>query len=290
MILPSLKIKKKNRRGSRSLAGTTGIFIFLALLGAFMVLPLLYAVISSFKPIDELYAYPPRFFVRRPTTENIEMLFSLAANLWVPFSRYVFNSVFVSGVATFGHIILASMCAFVFSKFNIRIKWMFKLVVTALLFNGSVLWLPQYVIMAKMGLLNTYWGYILPVLPMSLGLFLMKQFMDQLPTALIESAGIDGASYFRIFATIVMPTVKPAWMTLLVFAFQSVWNSNPHGVVFDEQLKLLQSAISEIVAAGIARVGVSMAGSLFIMIPPIIIFVVSQNSVIETMAHSGLKD
>ena len=280
MILPSLKIKKKNRRGSRSLAGTTGIFLFLALLGAFMVLPLLYAVISSFKPIDELYAYPPRFFVRRPTTENIKMLFSLAANLWVPFSRY----------ATVGHIILASMCAFVFSKFNLRIKWMFKLVVTALLFNGSVLWLPQYVIMAKMGLLNTYWGYILPVLPMSLGLFLMKQFMDQLPTALIESAGIDGASYFRIFTTIVMPTVKPAWMTLLVFAFQNVWNSNPHGVVFDEQLKLLQSAISEIVAAGIARVGVSMAGSLFIMIPPIVIFVVSQNSVIETMAHSGLKD
>ena len=118
----------------------------------------------------------------------------------------------------------------------------------------------------------------------------MKQFMDQLPTTLIEAAEIDGATAFTIFRKIVMSTVKPAWLTLMVFAFQSVWNSNPQGVVFDEQLKLLQSAISEIVSSGISRVGVSMAGSLFIMIPPILIFVFSQNSVIETMAHSGIKD
>lgn len=286
----SLKVKRKKRHGNRSIAGTFGIFVFLLILGMFMVLPLLYAIVSSLKPLDELYIYPPRFFVNRPTFDNIKQLFTLAANLWVPFSRYVFNSLFVSIVATAGHIIMASMCAFAFSKYNIRIKWLFNVIQAALLFNGTVLWLPQYVIMAKLGLLNTYWGYIFPILPMPLGLFLMKQFMDQLPTTLIEAAGIDGATSFTIFGKIVMPTVKPAWLTLMVFAFQSVWNSNPQGVVFDEQLKLLQSAISEIVSSGISRVGVSMAGSLFIMIPPILIFVFSQNSVIETMAHSGIKD
>ena len=290
MTVHSLRVKRKKRHGNRSVAGTCGIFVFLLILGMFMMLPLLYAIVSSLKPLDELYIYPPRFFVNRPTFDNIKQLFTLAANLWVPFSRYVFNSLFVGVVATVGHIIIASMCAFAFSKYNIRIKWMFNVIQTALLFNGTVLWLPQYVIMAKLGLLNTYWGYIFPILPMPLGLFLMKQFMDQLPTTLIEAAEIDGATAFTIFRKIVMSTVKPAWLTLMVFAFQSVWNSNPQGVVFDEQLKLLQSAISEIVSSGISRVGVSMAGSLFIMIPPILIFVFSQNSVIETMAHSGIKD
>ncbi len=178
MTVHSLRVKRKKRHGNRSVAGTCGIFVFLLILGMFMMLPLLYAIVSSLKPLDELYIYPPRFFVNRPTFDNIKQLFTLAANLWVPFSRYVFNSLFVSVVATVGHIIIASMCAFAFSKYNIRIKWMFNVIQTALLFNGTVLWLPQYVIMAKLGLLNTYWGYIFPILPMPLGLFLMKQFMD----------------------------------------------------------------------------------------------------------------
>lgn len=286
--MPLLK-RKKLRRSNRSIGGDVLILVFLLVMALFMAVPLIYAIVTAFKPLDEIYAFPPKLYVVRPTAENFRVLFRLCAKLWVPFSRYIFNSVFTSVAATVGHLIIASMAAYVFAKHKLMIRGFFNIVVLALLFNGTVLWLPQYVIMSKIGIINTYWVYILPSLAMPLGLFLMKQFMEQVPTALIEASEIEGAGQFTIFSRVVMPMVKPAWLTLLIFCFQSVWNSNHDSQIFDEQLKVINSAISQVAAGGISRTGAAMAGSLFIMIPPILVFVFSQSSVVETMAHSGVK-
>lgn len=285
-----LKLKRKKvRHSGRKLGGDITILIFLLVMALFMAIPLYYAIVTAFKPLDEIYAFPPKLYVVRPTSDNFKLLFKLCAKLWVPFSRYIFNSIFTSVVATVGHVIIASMAAYVLAKHRLMIGGFFKLVILALLFNGTVLWLPQYVIMAKLGMINTYWAYILPNLAMPLGLFLMKQFMEQVPTALIEAAEIEGAGHFKIFMSVVMPMVKPAWLTLMIFCFQSVWNANYDSQIFDEQLKVINSAISQVASGGISRTGAAMAGSLFVMIPPILVFVFSQNSVVETMAHSGVK-
>jgi len=283
------KASTRNRHANRTRFGTFMIFLFLGLLGAFMILPLLYGILNAFKPLEEIYIYPPRFWVRNPTMENFSMLFKLASGLQVPFSRYAFNNIFVSVVTTVGHVVISSMAAFPLAKYRLRIGWLFKVVVSCLMFSSAVLWIPQYVIMSRLGMIDTYWVYILPALPAPIGVFLMKQFMEQIPFVLVESATIDGASQWRTFWSIVMPQVKPAWLTLALFAFQGVWNQSLQGLVFSEELKMLGDAISQIMAGGFVRMGASMAGSVFMIIPPFLLFLGTQNRVIETMAHSGIK-
>jgi len=293
MSLSSLKfhyrVHKKRRHSGRRAWVTVTLFLLLTVLGLFMALPLIYSIINSFKPVDELFAYPPRFFVVRPTGSNYFLLFKLASNLWVPFSRYLFNSVFISIIATAGNVLIACMAAYPLAKFRLRVNWIFDLVVVALLFNTTILWLPQYVLLTNMGAIDTYLVYILPQLATPLGLFLMKQFMEQVPSALIESATIDGAGQIRILWSIVMPQVRPAWMTLLVFTFQGVWNQTQGNMVFSEELKLINLAIQQIMSGGTARYGVAMAGSIVLMIPPMLIFLFSQSNVMATMSHSGIK-
>ena len=270
-----MRVHKKRRHSGRRAWATVLLFAVLTVLGLFMALPLIYSVINSFKPVDELFAFPPRFFVVRPTSSNYFLLFKLATNMWVPFSRYLFNSLFVSVVATGGNVLIASMAAYPLAKFQLRVKWIFNFVVVALLFNTTILWLPQYVILAKTGMLDTYLVYILPQLATPLGLFLMKQFMEQVPTPLIESATIDGAGQIR---------------TLLVFSFQGVWNQTQANMVFSEELKLVNLAVKQIMAGGTARYGVAMAGSIVLIIPPILLFVFTQSQVMATMSHSGIKE
>ena len=285
------RFSTRNRHANRTRFGTFMIFFFLGILGAFMVLPLLYSILNAFKPLDEIYIYPPRFFVRNPTLENFAMLLKLTANLWVPFSRYAFNTIFVSVACTVGHTVVASMVAYPLAKFPyLRLQGIFKLVVMSLLFSSTVLWIPQFIIMSRLGLINTYWVFILPALPSAVGVFLMKQFMEQIPYVLVESALMDGAGHWRTFWQIVMPQVKPAWLTLTVFAFQAAWNQASGGLVYDEQLKLLSDAIAQIMAGGYARMGPSMAGTVIMLIPPILLFLFTQNQVIETMAYSGIKE
>lgn len=284
------RIHKKRRHSGRRPWATALLFVLLTVLGLFMALPLIYSVINSFKPVDELFAFPPRFFVLRPTGSNYSLLFKLASNMWVPFSRYIFNSLFVSVVATAGNVIIACMAAYPLAKFRLRVHWIFDVVVVALLFTTNVLWLPQYVIMANLKMLDTYLVYILPQLATPLGLFLMKQFMEQVPTPLIESATIDGAGQIRILWSIVMPQVRPAWMTLLVFTFQGVWNQTQSNMIFSEELKLINLAIKQIMSGGTARYGAAMAGSIVLMLPPMLIFIFSQSNVMTTMSHSGIKE
>ena len=281
---------KRLRRGGRSRVGNAALFVVMIALSVLMIAPLVYSVINSFKPLDELFAYPPRFFVVRPTMENYSMLFKLVANMRVPFSRYLFNSAFITALTTVASVVIASMAAYPLAKYTLRLGWLFDLVVLTLLFNGTVLALPQYVIMARLHLINTMLVYIIPNLAAPLGLFLMKQFMERIPMPLIESARIDGATQFQIFFRIVMPQVKPAWMTLTLFTFQSVWAQQPLNMVFDENLKLLNMAFTNVIAAGISRMGPSMASAVVLMLPLIVVFLVTQSNVIETMSASGIKE
>ena len=281
---------KRLRRGGRSRVGNAALFVVMIALSVLMIAPLVYSVINSFKPLDELFAYPPRFFVVRPTMENYSMLFKLVANMRVPFSRYLFNSAFITALTTVASVVIASMAAYPLAKYKLRLGWLFDLVVLTLLFNGTVLALPQYVIMARLHLINTMLVYIIPNLAAPLGLFLMKQFMERIPMPLIDSARIDGATQFQIFFRIVMPQVKPAWMTLTLFTFQSVWAQQPLNMVFDENLKLLNMAFTNVIAAGISRMGPSMASAVVLMLPLIVVFLVTQSNVIETMSASGIKE
>ena len=286
------KQRSQYRKYTRSKFGSAMYFTILILAGAFSILPLVYCVVTSFKPLDELLIFPPQFFVKRPTVANFLALPSLLNKLRVPMSRYIFNSLFVASVSTFLHIIAASLAAFMFSKSKIKCrKVLFILVQSMMLYSAYTLSVPQYLIFSKLHIVNTYWVYILPAIPSAMGCFLMKQFMDVgVPDALLEASRIDGAGVFRIFCQIVMPMVKPAWMTLMLFSFRDLWSYVPSGTIFSEELKTLPQAVSSITAGGIARTGSSMAVTVLLMIPPIIVFMVSQGSVMETMSSSGIKE
>ena len=279
------------KRLNRRLGGDVAIFVFLGLVGAFMLLPFIYALVQSVKPLDEIFIFPPRFFVTSPTTENFTSLFKLAGTSWVPFSRYLFNSVFVSVTATAAHVILASMAAYPLAKFRFPgSSAIFQVIVVSLLFTTEVTALPLYIVMSSLHLVDTYGALICPAIGASLGLFLMKQFMSTLPDSLIEAARVDGARTFTIYWKIIMPNVKPAWLTCVIFSFQGIWNNEGTQFIYDEAFKVLPTMFRQISEGGIARAGVGAAAAVLLMIPPILIFILSQGQVMETMAHSGMKD
>ena len=286
------KIRPKHLYLNRSPGGNIAILFFLALVGVFMALPLVYSVSSALKPLDELWMYPPRFFVHNPTFKNFRDLFDLMGDNWVPFSRYVFNTFFVSIVGTFGHVILSSLCAYALAKHNFPGRnFLFQMVVLSLMFSAVVTQVPSFLIMSKMKLINTFGAYILPAFCSSLGLYLMKQFIEtSIPDSLLEAARIDGAGEGRIFWRVVMPLVKPAWLTLIIFSFQGLWNTSATVLIQREELKTLNNALSQIVSGGIARTGTAAAAAVIMMVVPILVFVISQGSIVETVATSGMKD
>lgn len=276
---------------NRSHFGNFLIFAMLVLVGIFMGLPLYYSIIQSIKPVEERFIFPPRFYVVNPTGVNYSQLFQLVSDLTVPFSRYLFNSIFISIVSTGVGVLIGAMAAYPFAKKKFPGKnMMWKLIMMTLLFSGGVTGLPAYIIKAKLGLLNTYWVLILPSLASTLHMFLLRQFMLQIPDSLLDAAKLDGANDFVIFMNVIMPNVKPAWMTVMVLSFTSIWNTGSAGVIFKEELKLLPTALSQISAGGIARSGASAAASVLLMIPPIVSFVLTQSKMLQTMAHSGIKD
>ena len=279
------------RRYTRSRFGNFVIFTFLTVVGLVSVLPMVYCVCTAFKPLEELLIFPPRFFVSRPTWENFTALPTLLGNLHVPLSRYIFNSLFITGVSTALQILAASLAAFVFSKTNVKGRVaLFYIVQFSLLYNGYTLAIPQFLIFNWTHIVDTYWVYILPAIPSSMGVFLMKQYMDSsIPGALIEAAKIDGASLFRIYGSLIMPISKPAWMTLLLFSFQSMWSAVPSGTVYSESLKTLPYVMSSISSGGTARAGSAMAVTVMLMIPPILVYFISQSNVMETMSTAGMK-
>lgn len=279
------------KKANRSRAVDILLGLFLLLLGVFMVLPIWLIIINAFKPIAELFINPPRFYVAHPTLNNFVQLGQILENMWVPFSRYLFNSIFVTVIATAGNVIVGSLAAYPLAKHNFPGKKVIsKIIVLSLLFTTQVLYIPQYIISAKLHLINTYWSLILPVVQSTIGVFLMQQFMGQIPTSLLEAARIDGAGEFKIWWSVVMPSVKPAWLTVIIFAFQNIWNQNGNLYIYNESMKVLPSITSQVQAGGLVRAGPAAAVMLVLMLPPLILFQATQKQVIETMTTSGIKE
>ncbi len=287
-----LPARNQTRRYTRSRAGNFFYFLFLFAAGLFSLLPMIYCIVTSFKPLDELLVFPPTLFtVKRPTVSNYMALPDLISGLSVPLSRYVFNSVFIAVAGTALCVVFSAMAAFVLSKTDIKFKGIiFTVIQFALLFNSYTLAIPQYIIYSSLGVINTYFVYLLPTLASSMGVFLMKQYMDgYVPDALIEAAHIDGADWFGIFGRIIVPIIKPCVLTLTLFTFLGLWNVQSAGTIFSEQLKTLPTVMSTIAAGGLARTGSSMAVSVIMMIPPVLVYLVSQSSIKETMGSAGIK-
>jgi ABC-type glycerol-3-phosphate transport system permease component len=283
--------KFKKRKPNRSLAGDFCIYFILLLIALAMAFPLAFAISSSLKPLDELFLFPPKVFAQNPTLDNFQDLFVTMGKSWVTFSRYIFNTVFITAAGTAGHLMIASLGAFVLAKYDFPgSKLFFTVVVTALMFSGYVTAIPNYLIISKLGWIDTYWAIIIPAFAAPMGLFLMKQFMEGIPMSLIEAAMIDGAGIGKIFLKIVMPNVKPAWLTLIIFSVQSLWNNKAATYIYSEEKKTLVYALQQIQSGGIARTGQAAAVTVIIMIVPITIFILSESQILETMASSGLKD
>lgn len=281
----------KRRKPNRSIWGDIFLYLFLAFVALVMAFPIIYAVSSALKPLDELFMFPPRIFPRNPTFDNFSDLFVTMGKSWVTFSRYLFNTVFITAVGTAGHLIIASMGAFVLAKYEFPGgQGFFKLVTVAMMFSGYVTAIPNYLILNALGWIDTYWAIVIPAFASPMGLFLMKQFMEGLPTSLIEAAKIDGANEWGVFLKIVMPNVKPAWMTLIIFSVQALWNNKAATFIYSEVKKTLVYALQQIQSGGIARTGQGAAVMVVLMVVPIAIFVFSESQILETMASSGLKD
>ena len=212
--------------------------------------------------------------------------------MWVPFSRYLFNTLFISILGTLLHVFLAGMAAYPLAKHKFPGKdALFALILLGLMFVGQVTFLPTFIIIAKLNMLNTYWAYLLPSIGASLGLFLMKQFIEQLPNALLEAARIDGENEWGIYYKIVLPNIKPAALTVFIFQFVNIWNGLSKELVYDEQLKVVKVALEQISSSNLyARMGSGMAGSVLLMLPPIIIFILTQKNVVTTMTYAGIKE
>ena len=277
---------------NRSVGGDVGITVVLAIFGVFMFLPMYYTIIQALKPLNELFYFPPRFYVVNPTLTNFSDLFNLMGDSWVPFSRYIFNTVLISVGGTFGNLVLASLCAYALAKIDFPgAKGFFWLIQKSLMFTATVTGIVNFITLSMIGWIDTYLAIIVQAWCSTLGLYLMKQFMESnISTEVLESARLDGASELRTFWSIAMPMVKPGWLTLIVYSFQGLWNSGQSSFIYSEQLKTLNYAISQITAGGVARAGATAASTVVMMIVPILVFVISQSNIIETMGSSGMKD
>ena len=274
-------------------AGEIITMILLTSLGLFMALPLVYMISTAFKPLEELFLWPPRFVVLRPVMDNFEALLISTSALSVPFSRYIFNSMFVAAVVVIGVIVLASLAAYPLAKHRDMPgrNFIFLAVIAGLMFAPEVTQIPRYIVIDSLGMINTYWALILPLLPSTYGLFLMKQFTEQVPDEMLESARLDGANELRIFWQIVMPLVRPAWATLTIITFIFAWNEFFGPLVFTrtEAMRTLPLALATIGSDSIARWGAVAAATMITTAVPIIIFIIFHKKVMETMAYSGLK-
>ena len=290
--MAKLRTRKHKVVLARSAGGDVGITVLLVILGVFMFIPMYYVIIQSFKPLDELWMFPPRFYVAKPTLGNYGDLFSLMDTSVVPFTRYIFNTVFTSVAGTFGNLFLSSLAAYAMAKIAFPGgRGMFKLVQTSLMFNSTVTAVTSFILMSAFGIIDTYWAIIIPAWATPLGLYLMKQFMDtHVNDSVLESSRLDGAGELKTFWVIAMPMVKPAWLTLIIYSFQDLWNRGASIYIHSEELKSFNYAIQQITAGGIKRAGASGAATVIMMMVPITVFIITQSNIIETMGSSGMKD
>lgn len=272
-----------------------GFYLVLIPMAIMMLLPILFIINHAFKPISELFAYPPRFFVRNATLNNFTELARISSASGVPFSRYLINSLLITSVGVFFAVTITALSAYGLSKLHFRGKKMlFEVNTLALMFVPIAVQIPRYLVIAQLGIIDTYWAHILPVAVMPVAMFLIKQFIDQTPNELIESAKIDGASEMQIFYHIIRPIISPAIATVGILAFQQIWNDTSTSITFitDESKRTLafyMMSLTSLAGNNVAGQGMAAAASLIMFVPNLILFIFLQSKVMNTMAHSGIK-
>ena len=275
--------------------GQFKFYLLLLPLAAFMALPIVYIFFHALKPFDELFSYPPKFITLHPTLDNFVKLFKTTAASINPASLYLFNSIIVTAVVVVLSIFISSAAGFALSKAQFKGKKAILSINTfSLMFVPVTVMIPRFLVIANIGLLDNFLAHILPLLAMPVGLFLVKQFIDQMPTSLIEAARIDGASDYYILPHIVMPVIKPALATVAMLAFQASWNNLESSQFYmnEEYLKTFVNYMSSLTSQTgntIAGQGIAAAAALIVFIPNIILFITMQSKVMNTMAHSGIK-
>ena len=299
------RLKKKNsmkdfapsvKKSKRSFWGNVILGLFLLAMAVAFFFPVLYMVSQSLKPMNEMFIFPPKIMVQNPTFDNYRDFVNVLANTMVPVTRSLFNSLFVVVIGSIGHILLASLCAYPLAKYKFPgSKFFNQIIVYSLMFNASVTAIPNFLTIAGLGMLDTQWAIIVPGLASTLGLYLMKNFMEQIPDSLMEAAQIDGAGYARIHFTIVMPVVKPALLTAFIMVFQAFWTNTGANFIYTESQKgfayvVGQLASGKVAGVGASFVGISSASSVLMFAVPLVVFLIMQNNVVSTMATSGMKE
>ncbi len=293
-----VKVRKKHRyfnwkRKIKRIHFST-VLLYACMLGlvAFTALPLIYMINTAFKPLDELFLFPPRYFVKNPTMKNFHDLLTAVSGTVVPFSRYIFNSLFTTTVIVFLSVVLSCLGGFALAKHKpAGSNFIFAVILAALMFSSHVTAIPTYMVVNFLGIVNTYWALIIPKLASAYNFFLIKQFADQIPDAFLEAARIDGASELKIFWKVAMPLLRPAWTTLVVFSFVNNWNDYFTPLIYttSQAMKTLPLALSTLGGTSIARAGANSAAALLTTLPTIILFTALQGRVMETMSYSGIK-
>lgn len=270
-------------------------YAYLIPMAVMMMIPILYIFMTAFKPAEELYAFPPKLFVRNPTLDNFINLFQVSSDTAVPASRYLVNSLIVTLSVVVLSIVMAAATGYVLSKKRFKGKnTLLEINNMALMFVGVAVAIPRYYIIIFLGLKNSFWANVVPLLAMPVGLFLVKQFIDQLPDALVEAAFIDGANDFQILFKIIMPLIRPALATVAIMAFQTAWTATEASTQYIESANLKTfafyiSTLSNATGNTIAGQGIAAAGSLLLFLPNLILFIIMQSQVMNTMTHSGIK-
>lgn len=270
-------------------------YVFLVPMAIFMILPVVYIISQSLKPIDELFMFPPRFLVQKPTLKNFTDLFRAASSTGVPMLRYLVNSIFITIIAIISTLLITTSTAYALSKKEFKAKkFLFQVNQTALMFVAVAVAIPRYLIIDGLGMGDTFIVHIVPYLAMPVGLFLVKQFIDQVPDELIEAAKIDGANDWHIITKIIIPLITPALATVAILTFQMIWNNTESSnlYIITETKKTFSFYLTTLTAnqaVSIAGAGMAAAAGLIMFLPNLIIFVLMQSRVMDTMSHSGIK-
>ena len=286
--------KGKRMNPSKFEKGQIKIMVALLPLVLFMFLPILFIANHAFKPMDELFAFPPTFIVRNPTIENFTKLVKFSRTAGIPFSRYVFNSLFVTIITVVMSLIFTTMAAFALAKLKFKGRdLMMQINQIALMFVATAVLIPRYLVICNLGLIDNIWAHVLPLLAYPVSLFLVKQFVEQVPDALIEAAYIDGATDFMIYRKLIIPMIKPAMATATILAFQQVWANmeSSNYYINDDSMKTLTFYMNSLVNVNntVSGQGMAAAATLILFVPNLVLFVILQNKVMNTMAHSGIK-
>lgn len=269
-------------------------YVILIPIAILMILPVVYMANEAFKPLGELYAFPPTLIVKDPTLNNFKKLFELSGTTGVPMTRYLLNSIFITFVTVVLNIYITVACAFVLSKkgqYRVT-KWFFSINQMALMFVQVAVTVPRYIIIVKLGMIDTWAAHIFPLIAMPIGIFLMKQFIDDVPDALIEAAYVDGAGNFTVIRKIIIPMTKPAIATVAILTFQSAWQATEasNNFITSDVMKTIYYYLNALQTNNaVAARGVVAAGTILLFLPNLIMFICMQSRVMSTMSHSGIK-